>query len=104
MNLGGEETQIFSSLQPTTQPGTVDKVVLCKTKFLLSWRIQTKRKKKRKLIYTIISCNDRCYENKIRQSKKMKNDKDEASREDLAKETALEQRLESTDGMSNAEV
>lgn len=55
-------------------------------------------------MYTIISASDRCYENKIRQSKRMKNDKDQASREDLAKETMLEQRPESTDGMSNVEV
>ena len=67
--------------------------MLYKTKSLLLWRIHCYGEIY-KSICTIILGSNRCYENKIRQSKRMKNDEDQASRDDLAKDTMLEQRPE----------
>lgn len=44
------------------------------------------------------------WKGRVRQSKRMETDKDRASREDLSEETALEQRPESTGGMSDVDI
>lgn len=73
---------------------TLDKVVLYKHKSLLLHSHEEDRQKLYKSIYTLTLGSNRCCENKIRQDKRVKSDEKQASRNDLAEDTTLEQRPE----------
>lgn len=78
--------------------------MLHKTKSLLSCSIHGHGEIYKSIYAIIILGSKRCYENKIRQRKRMKNDEDQAGKDDLAEGTALEQRPELTGQTSNVDV